>query len=104
MGPFRLWTESFVLGGGIAALHYISMSSMRLAAVCRFNLLIVGLSVVLAIVFSLIALLMAFGLRGETGCPLRRRLGSALMMGAAISPMHYTTMPHSPSTPPLLPL
>src|SRR6266849_4081525 len=66
MGPFRLWTGSFVLGGGIAALHYIGMSSMRLAAVCRFNLLIVALSVVLAIVFSLIALSMAFGLREET--------------------------------------
>src|SRR5260370_28377944 len=88
MGPFRLWTGSFLMGGGIAALHYIDMSSMRLAAVCRFNLLIVALSVVLAIGFSLIALLMAFGSRDETQLTVRR-LGSALMMGAAISAMHY---------------
>ncbi len=92
MGPVRLWTGSFIMGGGIAALHYIGMAAMRLAAVCRFNFRIVALSVVLAVVFSLIALLMAFGLREETKWTARRRLGSALMMGAAISAMHYTGM------------
>jgi NO-binding membrane sensor protein with MHYT domain len=65
MGQLQLWTGSFIMGGGIAALHYIGMAAMRLAAVCRFNPLIVALSVVLAIVFSLIALSMAFGLREE---------------------------------------
>src|SRR5260370_11831797 len=104
MGPFRLWTGSFLMGGGIAALHYIDMSSMRLAAVCRFNLLIVGLSVVLAAVFFLIGVLMAVGLRGETGWPVRRRLGSALMMGAAISAMHYTGMAAATFIPSVLPV
>src|SRR6266849_7376969 len=104
MGPFRLWTGSFLMGGGIAALHYIGMSSMRLAAVCRFNLLIVALSVVLAIVFSLIALSMAFGLREETTWPAWRRLGSALMMGAAISAMHYTGMAAASFIPSVLPV
>ncbi len=104
MGPFRLWTGSFLMGGGIAALHYIGMSSMRLAAVCRFNLLIVALSVVLAIGFSLIALLMAFGSRDETQLTVRRRLGSALMMGAAISVMHYTGMAAASFIPSVLPV
>src|SRR5260370_19295953 len=103
MGPFRLWTGSFLMGGGIAALHYIDMSSMRLAAVCRFNLLIVALSVVLAIGFSLIALLMAFGSRDETQLTVRR-LGSALMMGAAISAMHYTGMEAASFIPSVLPV
>src|SRR6266849_1815432 len=93
MGPVRLWTGSFIMGGGIAALHYIGMAAMRLAAVCRFNFRIVALSVVLAVVFSLLALLMAFGLREETKWTARRRLGSALMIGAAIltSPMDRQT-------------
>src|SRR5713226_951733 len=104
MGPFRLWTGSFLMGGGIAALHYIDMSSMRLAAVCRFNLLIVALSVVFAIGFSLIALLMAFGSRDETQLTVRRRLGSALMMGAAISVMHYTGMAAASFIPSVLPV
>ena len=55
MGPVRAFTGSVIMGTGIAALHYIGMSAMRLAAVCRFDLRIVTLSVVLAIVFSLAA-------------------------------------------------
>jgi PAS domain S-box-containing protein len=104
MGPVQLWTGSFIMGGGIAALHYIGMAAMRLAAVCRFNFRIVALSVVLAIVVSLIALLMAFGLREETKWTARRRLGSAVMMGAAISAMHYTGMAAASFTPSVLPV
>jgi len=92
MGPFRLWTGSLIMGGSIGAMHYIGMAAMRLAALCRFNPLIVALSVVLAILFSLIALSMAFGLREEDKWTIRGRLGSAVMMGAAISAMHYTGM------------
>jgi PAS domain S-box-containing protein len=42
--------------------------------------------------FSLIALLMAFGLREETRWTVPRRLGSAIVRGTAISAMHYTGM------------
>jgi NO-binding membrane sensor protein with MHYT domain len=92
MGPVQLWTGSLIMGGGIAALHYIDMAAMRLAAVCRFDLRIVILSIVLAIAFSLAALLLAFGLREETRGALWRRIASAFVMGAAISVMHYTGM------------
>jgi PAS domain S-box-containing protein len=92
MGPVRVWSGSFVMGSGIAGLHYINMAAMRLAAVCRFDLRIVILSVVLAIVFSLAALMLAFGLREETrGTPLRK-IASAIVMGVAISAMHYAGM------------
>jgi signal transduction histidine kinase len=47
---------------------------------------------VLAVVFSLIALLLAFDLREETRGTLSRKIGSSLVMGAAISAMHYTGM------------
>jgi methyl-accepting chemotaxis protein PixJ len=42
--------------------------------------------------FSLIALLMAFDLREETRWTVPRRLGSATVMGVAVSAMHYTGM------------
>jgi PAS domain S-box-containing protein len=92
VGPVQLWTGGIVMGGGIAALHFINMAAMRLAAVCRFDLRIVVLSIILSIALSVPALMLAFGLREDTKGTLWRRIGSALLMGAAISVMHYTGM------------
>jgi PAS domain S-box-containing protein len=92
MSALDLWTGSLIMGGGIAALHYLDMAAMRLAAVCRFDLRIVILSILFAIGFSFAALTLAFGLREETGGTPWRRIASALVIGAAISAMHYTGM------------
>ena len=37
MGPAQAWVGSFIIGDGIAAVHYVSMAAMRLAAVTRFD-------------------------------------------------------------------
>ena len=92
MGPLEVCYGSLILGSGIAALHYLNMAAMRLAAESRFDLRIVILSVVLAIIFSLVALTLAFGLREETRGTSWRKIASAIVMGAAISVMHYTGM------------
>jgi diguanylate cyclase (GGDEF)-like protein/PAS domain S-box-containing protein len=89
-----VWQEiagSIVLGSGIAAMHYIGMAAMRCSAVIVYDLRIVALSIVLAIIVSLVALRLAFGVRDEkhlTG----RKIISALVMGSAILLMHYTGM------------
>jgi PAS domain S-box-containing protein len=92
MGSVEAVTGSVIMGGGIATLHYTCMAAMRLPAIARFSPLLVACSILLAILFSLIALLMAFGLREETRWSIPRRLGSATVMGVAISAMHYTGM------------
>jgi PAS domain S-box-containing protein len=92
MGPLEVCYGSLILGSGIAALHYLNMAAMRLAAESRFDLRIVILSVVLAIIFSLVALTLAFGLREESRGTSWRKIASAILMGAAISAMHYTGM------------
>jgi len=92
MGPAQALTGSVIMGVGVAGLHYVGMAAMRLAAVMRFNLLIVVLSIVLAMVFSLAALLLAFDLREETKGTPSRKIMSSLVMGAAISAMHYSGM------------
>ncbi|MGA7925749.1 MAG: PAS domain S-box protein [Candidatus Sulfotelmatobacter sp.] len=92
MGPVQVGAGSLILGGGIAALHYINMAAMRVAAVCQFDLRIVILSIVLAIIFSLVALTLASGLREETRDTHWRRIASVIVMGTAISAMHYTGM------------
>ena len=92
MGLVDALTGSLVMGGGIAGMHYVGMAAMRLPAIIRFSPLLVTASILLAILFSLVALLMAFDLRGETRWTAWRRLGSAAVMGVAISAMHYTGM------------
>jgi len=92
MGPDQAWTGSLIMGGGIAALHYVDMAAMRLAAVTRFNPLLVALSIVLAILFSLIALMFTFDYREDFRGTSLAKVISAAVMGGAISLMHYTGM------------
>src|SRR3982074_999875 len=92
MGWVDALSGSVIMSGGIAGMHYIGMASMRLPAVVRYSPLLVALSVLFSFIFSLVALLMAFDLRDETRWTVPRRLVSAMVMGAAVSAMHYTGM------------
>ena len=94
LSPMRLLSGGVFMGLAIASMHYIGMAAMQVHQGCiQYNLLVVGLSVVIAIAASLAALWLAFRLRDETAVALNwRKLGSALIMGIAISSMHYTGM------------
>jgi two-component system, sensor histidine kinase and response regulator len=103
MGPVEALTGSVFMGAGIAGLHFLSMAAMRLPAITRYSPLLVTCSILLAVLFSLLALLLAFGLREETRWSVPRRLGSAIVMGSAISAMHYAGMAAAsfiPASPP----
>src|SRR5580658_10383623 len=105
MGPVEVLTGSVSMGGGIAGMHYLGIAAMRLPAVTRFSPLLVTISFLLAILFSFIALLIAFGLREETRWTGPRRLGSAIVMGVGFSAAHYTGMAAAsflPASPPSL--
>jgi len=92
LGLVEALTGSVIMGGGIAGMHYIGMAAMRLPAITRFSFPWMSFSILLAVLFSLLALLMAFDLRLETRWTVPRRLGSAMLMGVAVSAMHYTGM------------
>jgi PAS domain S-box-containing protein len=103
MGAVEALTGSLFMGAGIAGLHYLCMAAMRLPAITRYSPVLVTWSILFAVLFSLIALLMAFDLRDETRWTVPRRLGSAMVMGAAVSAMHYTGMAAArfiPASPP----
>jgi len=102
MGLFRATIGSLFMGGGIAAMHYIGMAAMRLPAMCRYSPLLVVVSVVLAIVISLVALWLTFHFRGDTTAGGWLKSASALVMGAAIPVMHYTGMAAASFTPAVL--
>src|SRR5260370_36766407 len=75
------------MGLGIAAMHYTGMAAMRGHAEVSYDLLFVALSLVIAIVASTLALWLAFRTKD-----LGQRLVAAVVMGLAISGMHYTAM------------
>ena len=92
MGPLRIGMGGLLMGSGIAAMHYVGMDAMRLPAMCRYSVRLVALSVILAIVISLVALYLTFHLRAEINSMTWQKLASTMLMGAAIPVMHYTGM------------
>jgi PAS domain S-box-containing protein len=99
MGLHALLTGGLLMGSAIAGMHYIGMAAMRLPAMCHYSPVLLVLSVVLAVLISLVALGLTFRSREETVSWSWRRLVSALVMGAAIPVMHYTGMAAASFTP-----
>ena len=99
MGWISALAGSAIMGGGIAAMHYIGMAAMRLPAMCSYDPLLLTLSVVSAITISLIALWLTFRFREDVKITTWWKAGSAVVMGAAIPVMHYTGMAAARFTP-----
>lgn len=92
MGVKRALFGSVLMGGGIATMHYTGMEAMRMPAMCSYSSGLVGLSVLLAIVISLVALWLTFHSRRDASAWSWKKSTSALVMGLAIPVMHYTGM------------
>ncbi|MGM7700582.1 EAL domain-containing protein [Pseudalkalibacillus sp. Hm43] len=83
--------SSILIGTGIVLMHYVGMEAMQMQAVIQYDMWIVALSVVIAMVASFVALNL---FRTSSTAKNRKRwiTLSSLVMGAAISGMHYTGM------------
>src|SRR5450631_381393 len=91
MTPLHAAGGSLLMGTGIATMHYTGMAAMRLAAMHHYDRGLWILSIVLAIVISLVGLLLISYSRDENrGWTLK--LAIAVVMGLAIPVMHYTGM------------
>jgi len=99
MGWLRALTGSAIMGSGIATMHYTGMAAMRLSAMCSYDPLFLTLSVVFAIVISLVALWLTFRFREDRKATGWWKAASAIVMGAAIPVMHYTGMAAARFTP-----
>jgi two-component system, sensor histidine kinase and response regulator len=91
MTMHRATSGALLLGGGIAAMHYIGMAAMRLPAMCDYSTMGVWLSIILAVIVAFAALQMSFIFRSSSGWSWYKA-GAALTMGAAIPIMHYVGM------------
>jgi NO-binding membrane sensor protein with MHYT domain len=76
-----------ITGLGVASMHYLGISAMRMPADVHYQPLIVLASVVIAVVAAAAALWAALNIRG-----LAATVGAALIMGVAVTGMHYTGM------------
>lgn len=76
-----------ITGFGVAAMHYIGMHAMKTNASIEYNRALVALSVVIAVVAATAALWFVLHVRGFGATT-----GAALIMGLAVSGMHYTGM------------
>jgi signal transduction histidine kinase len=85
--PLRLMLSGICMGLGIAAMHYTGMAAMRVHAQLNYDRLFVALSLIIAIGAATASLWLAF----RTTAP-GQKLVAAIVMGLAISGMHYTAM------------
>jgi NO-binding membrane sensor protein with MHYT domain/nitrogen-specific signal transduction histidine kinase/ActR/RegA family two-component response regulator len=85
--PLSLVFSGIFMGLGIAAMHYIGMAAMREHADISYDFLFLALSLVVAIGASTAALWLAF-----RTTDLGQKLVAAVVMGVAISGMHYSAM------------
>lgn len=91
------WTTyilgSLTMGTAIAGMHYIGIWSMEMPATIAWNTNMVLASIMIAVIASFGALLMAFKLRKDVSLKgfVYRGLGG-ILMGGAIAGMHYTGM------------
>jgi NO-binding membrane sensor protein with MHYT domain len=83
----RLVAGGVIVGVGVAAMHYLGMAAMTMTDSMSYNMPLLMLSVVIAIVAGTAALW-----AGTRVSRMRATVGAALIMGVAVSGMHYTGM------------
>lgn len=83
----KLIIGGVLMGLGVTGMHYAGMAAMLMPATTVYDSTLVMASAAIAIVASIVALWLAFNLRGWG-----QMLGSALVMGVAVCGMHYTGM------------
>ncbi|OEJ23775.1 hypothetical protein AR457_03955 [Streptomyces agglomeratus] len=84
--------RALLLGGlttglGVASMHYLGMAALRLHGSVSYDPALVALSVVIAIVAATAALWAALNIKSPVAVAV-----ASLVMGAAVSSMHYTGM------------
>ncbi|MGI2149512.1 MHYT domain-containing protein [Shewanella baltica] len=84
-----------LVGAGIGTMHYVGMAAMEMAPVLRYDPLIFALSIVLAVLLAIIALWVRTGVNKLIPLNINvitSNFFASIVMGLAISGMHYTGM------------
>lgn len=87
LSPKRAALAGLLMGAGVVAMHYIGMVAMRMPATLSYERAWVAISILIAIGAATAAVWLAFGERS-----LGHRMAAAVLMGTAISGMHFAGM------------
>ncbi|WP_329092911.1 MULTISPECIES: MHYT domain-containing protein [unclassified Streptosporangium] len=85
--PLSLLSGGVLTGLGVAGMHYVGMFAMNMSARVSYDLSLVGVSVLIAIAASTVALWFTLRVSGALATG-----GAALIMALAVCGMHYTGM------------
>ncbi|MFI1169581.1 MHYT domain-containing protein [Streptomyces sp. NPDC020801] len=85
--PVNLGLAGTVTGLGVAAMHYLGMAAIHTNGDLHYDVQTVALSVMIAVAAATAALWAAVSIHG-----LWSSLGASLVMGMAVTGMHYTGM------------
>jgi NO-binding membrane sensor protein with MHYT domain len=83
----RLAAAGVIVGIGVASMHYLGMAAMIMPDSMSYSPVLLALSVVIAVVAGTVALWIGTWVRG-----IGATIGASLIMGVAVSGMHYTGM------------
>lgn len=83
----RLLAGGTIFGVGVAGMHYLGMAAMNMTGSTTYRLPLVALSVVIAIVAGTVALWIGTWIKGTLAT-----IGATVIMGIAVTGMHYTGM------------
>ena len=86
-GPPRLLAGGLIVGIGVAAMHYLGMAAVVMPDSMSYSGPLLTASVAIAIIAGTTALWIGTWVRG-----IGATAGASLVMGAAVSGMHYTGM------------
>lgn len=93
LDPKIIIPAGLLMGAGICIMHYSGMFAMRLSPAIDYDLVLLTASFLIAGSAAIVTLLIAVTLREVTRLwHLMMRFGAALIMGVAITGMHYTGM------------
>ncbi|MED7826064.1 MHYT domain-containing protein [Streptomyces chiangmaiensis] len=92
VGHSRDRARALFLGGlttglGVASMHYLGMAALRLHGTVHYDPLMVGVSVLIAVVAATAALWAGLNIKSPIAVTV-----ASLVMGVAVSSMHYTGM------------
>lgn len=84
--------SSIILGLGISGMHYLGIAAMQLNPPQEYNILLVSISILIAIIASFYVIRFVFSASNRSGILSAENIVSAVIMGIAVSAMHYIGM------------
>ena len=89
----RLLLGGVLMGAGIGVMHYTGMAAMRLGGIVRYEPMLFATSIVVAVALAIVALKVRFWVLKDNGeGTIWQEIGAALILGFAVTAMHYTAM------------